>query len=336
VPEDLHLLRPPALRGSDPLGFLAAVGLIALAEEVPDVLGPLRLGWEGSRAPRALFETSAETVEQLVERATKAFERTRVEGRVIPRLDPDFPTRKVGIKGSDPMRLERPEVEQLRAEAFDHWIAGDPWLSRWVSALVAPAAVHEKGYWELTSLYAYAGQMTLRGLFDKAVSATEQVGGPRDALTAWRRLDGYQGANLDHRAVRTAEFATDGKPSDHGAPSPTWLALLATRLLPVTDDGRRARTTSWLPVRLYDGYTRRSLVWPIWERPLDAPAVRAVLALPPLNAESASREELERRLRSTAATLRGLGVRAVYGASRRTANRADGPLGPSTLLWSAV
>ncbi len=330
----MNQLRPPALRGDDPLGFLAAVGLVALAEQMPDVLGPIRLGWEGARAPKAVLESTSSSLDDLKERLDRAFDAAQANGAVLPGIGPHFPVKKMGTHGGDPMRMDEKTASSRRQRALDDYLGGERWLSRWVSAFVAPFAMHEKGFLEMTAFSAPVGQMTLRGVFDQAVSFVSRSGGPSDALTGWRRAEDYQGANLDSRAVRTAEFRTDGQPQPYGAPSPTWLALMGVRLFPITDQGRRARTTAWLPVALYRGYTRRSLVWPIWEPPLDSPAIRVLLSDPILNATARGREEVERRLRESASRLRALGVTSVFGASRRTADHGDGPLGPAVMLWT--
>lgn len=328
-----NLLRPPALRADDALSFLAAVGVVALAEQRADLLGPMRLAWEGSRMPKAVYESECRSVDELGERLRNAFESVRADGGALPGVDQAFPTKKEGSAGGDPMR-DAATIRNHRERACECWTAGERWHSRWLSALAAPAALHPKGHAELTLFYAPAGQMTLRGIFEQAIEQTARLGGPADALSGWRRTGGYQGGNLDQRAVRTAESSTDGKASAYGAPSPTWLALLGTRLLPVTDDGRRSRTTGWLPVCLYPRYTRRSLIWPAWDEPLDAAAIRAICATRALNKLASSRKELQARLRSNGAAFRGLGISAVFGASRRTADQADGPLGPAVPLWT--
>ena len=332
--EQLNLLRPPALRADDPLGFLAAVGLVALSEQLSGTLGPLALGWEGTLAPTAVCESTADSVAELGERLGRALEPLYREHRILPAVRPGFPIKKVGSKGSDPMRMQRSEVHVLRNEALERWETGDRWLSRWVSALVAPAGMHHNAV-KLTDFSAAAGQMTLRGDFEQAAHYAKSVNGPSDALTSWRRVNGYQGANLDCRAVRTAEFGTDGKPRSYGAPSPTWLALMGIRMWPIADNGVDVSTTGWLPLRLYAGYTRRSLVWPVWEHLLDAAAIRTMLASSLLNERASDRAELEGRLRRRSTSLRGLGVSAVFGSSRRTADQGDGPLGPATRLWAS-
>lgn len=331
----MTLLTPPALRGNDPLGFLAAVGLLAIAEQMPDALGPLRLGWQGSRVPQAVLETKAETIEELGDRLQHVFRQLLGSNGVIPGVPADFPLEKTGSAGSDPMRMDHARLSQLRAQALDAWTRGERWLARWLSALVAPMACNTKGFTDLTPFYAPSGQMALRGLFTGALRDIEKLGGPADALTGWRRV-GYTGANLDGSAIRSAAVATDGKPANQGAPSPTWLALTAIRMFPIVDDGATATTACWFRLALYHGYTRRTLIWPIWDELLDAPATRTILSHPALQPSASERDELEDRLENARGDeLRALGVLSIFGSSRRTRTQGDGPLGPAVCLWRA-
>jgi len=166
--------------------------------------------------------------------------------------------------------------------------------------------------------------MALRSsLFEApAAAVTKIAGGPSDALTRWRRTS-FDGANFDERAIRSGAATTDGKPANEGAPSPTWLAVMAIRLFPMTDGPRTAATAGWQRVRLYPAYTRRSLVWPAWQPPLAAAAIRTLLTHPALQlSESSGQVTYSRR---SSDQLRGLGVTAVFGASRGTRSQGDGP-----------
>jgi hypothetical protein len=331
----MTLLTPPALRGNDPLAFLAAVGLLALAEQMPDVLGALRLGWRRSRVPQAALETTACTIEELGDRLQRAFQRLIDSKGVIAGVPVEFPPEKKGSRGSDPMRMDHAQLSELRARALDAWRHGEPWLSRWLSALVAPMAWNPKGFAEVSPFYAPSGQMSLRGLFTGALRGVEELGSPCDALTGWRRVS-YTAANLEGRAIRSAAVGTDGEPANQGAPSPTWLALTAIRMFPIADDGTTASATGWLRLALYPGYTRRSLIWPIWDELLDAPATRAMLSHPALQPAVSRRDEFEEQLEWTREhELRALGIASVFGSSRRTRARGDGPLGPAVCLWTA-
>lgn len=321
----------PGLRGDDPLGFLAAVGLLSLSEqrELPE----LRLGWQGGRAPVATIEGAVRSLEELGRELRAVFDRLRERDAVIPGVPSDLPRKKVGTK--DPMRMSRTEMRELFMKADAVWLEErNPWMARWLIALAAQAAskATERADVELTPFYAPTGQMAMRtSIFEKTMAAVEMIGGPGDALTGWRRAP-YDGANFDERAKRDAGVTTSGEPDNRGAPSATWLAAMGMRFFPMTDDGRGTATVGWQRVRLYPGYTTRSLVWPIWQPPLDPAAVRALLAHPALRLEVApGKDPVPARPDELAAA----GVTHLFGSSRRTLQQGDGPLGPARLIWSA-
>lgn len=324
----------PALRGDDALGFLAAVGLVSLSEqgEIP----PLRLAWTTSAAPVAFVEGDMDSIEELSDALGGVLGRLEERGAVLPGVNADFPSRKKG-SGPDPMRMPVANMAAIYGDvaALRHDGHGsEGWTARWLLALCGQMAVDAKGV-ALTSFYAPTGQMSLRAsLFEKTMKAVRDVAGPEDALIGWRRTDPklkYDGANFDERAKRDAGVTTWGEAANQGAPSPTWLATMGLRFFPVTDDGAKATTVGWQRVRLYPGYTHRSLIWPIWGPALDPPAIRTLLAHPAL-------EVIENRgdvkmVRSRG--LEALGVTGVFGSSRRTLSQGDGPLGPALCIWSS-
>jgi len=319
----------PGLRGNDALGFLAAVGLLSLSEqgELPE----LRLGWGRGASPTGIIEGDVDSVEELSEQLRAAFTRVRETDVVIPGVPSEIPKRKLG-SGKDPMRMSREQMQELYRQIDALWIEGNPWPARWIAALAAQAAVDDERRVALTPFYAPTGQMAMRtSIFEKTMVAVEKVGGPGDALTGWRRL-AYDGANFDERARRDAGVTTSGKATNQGAPSPTWLAAMGLRFFPMTDDGRRTATVGWQRVRLYPRpYTTRSLIWPIWAEALDPVAVRTLLTHPAM----VVRQSEGRITPAKPRELRALGVTHVFGASRRTLEQGDSPLGPARLLWSA-
>lgn len=331
------MIELPALRGDDPLGFLAAIGLLSLSEqrELPE----LRLAWGGGRAPVAVVEGGVRSLKELGGELRGAFDRLRERDAVIPGAPSDLPPKKTGARGSDPMRMGRSELRALYARAETAWLDDrNPSEAQWLISLTAHATLKDPNdkkkepYVELTPFYAPTGQMTMRAsIFEKTMAAVDKVGGPADALTGWRRTP-YDGANFDERAKRDAGATTSGQPDNRGAPSPTWLAAMAMRLFPMTDDGRVTATVGWQRVRLYPGYTTRSLIWPIWRPFLDPVAVRTLLAHPAMRLQVSSRND---PVPARPLELRALGVAYLFGASRRTLTQGDGPLGPARLLWAA-
>lgn len=321
------MIELPGLRGDDPLGFLAGVGLVALSEQ--DFLPRLRLAWNESTRI-AMVEGAVDARAQLEEALTAAFKRVGEGDGVLPLADPELPPRKQG-SGSDPMRMGMERMALRFADAGRRELTeSDPWTGRWLLALAGQTVTREKGDVTLTPFYAPTGQMAMRpSLFELVAAGVESVGGPADALTRWRRTPAFKGANFDERAVRDAATSSKGEPSNLGAPSPTWLAVMGMRMFPIAERGAEARAVAWQRVRLLPGYSRRSLVWPLWSQPLDAPAVRVLLSSSALEV-TAGGDHVQLREKHR---LRGLGVFAVYGSSRRTLSQGDGPLGPAVPLW---
>lgn len=328
----MNTIDAPALRGDDSLGFLAAVGLLALSDqgEIPQ----LELAWRGRYSPTAVLR-SAElaSIDALGEALRGTFERLRATKGVIPGLPPDFPVPSYGA-GQDPMRMPQPAMAALfrsaRSAEFDH---GNRWQGRWLVALAGQATIKDpkREDVQLTPFNAPTGQMKLRtSIFEKTMEAVERIAGPADALTGWRRV-AYDGANFDERAKRDAAMTTSGDANNLGAPSPTWLAAMAIRFFPLADDGRKVWTVGWRQLELYPGYTRRTFTWPLWTPFLDPAGLRALLSHPALVVEPGSAPFTVRVPRS--AELNALGVVGLYGASRRTLSQGDGPLGPTRRLW---
>lgn len=322
----------PALRGDDALGFLAAIGLMSLAEQGEIPL--LRLAWTTSAAPVALVEGDVGSVEELSDALGGVLERLEERGAVLPGVKAEFPLRKKGT-GSDPMRMPVDDMAAIYGDivALQHDGHGsERWAARWLLALCGQAAMDAKGV-ALTRFYAPTGQMSLRGsLFEKTMESVQEVGGPADALTGWKRTDPkhkYDGANFDERAKRDAGVTTWGDAANQGAPSPTWLATMGIHLFPVVDDGVEVASVGWQRVRLYPGYTRRSLIWPIWAQALDPAAVRMLLAHPTLEVRG-NRSDVKMVRPSS---LEALGITSVFGSSRRTLSQGDGPLGPALRIW---
>lgn len=324
------MIELPALRGDDALGFLAGLGILALSAQ--GQLPSLRLGWTATSTPAAVVDGDVSSREELERWLDDAFSRLRDEGRAVPDVDPSFPVQDPEST-TDAMRMS-PEamVEHVRAAA-DAWLDGsNPWPARWILALAAQRTVNDakRGDVALTPFYAPAGRMTLRGsLWDKTVHAVETVAGPEDALTGWRRTS-YDGANFDRRAKRDAAVTTWGQSANQGAPSPTWLAVMAIRFFSLVERSDGVRAVGWQRVRLYPGYTRRSLIWPVWTPSLDEAAVRTLLAHPALVLQRGQSNDWRPQGEGD---LAGLGVSAVFGSSRATLSQGDGPLGPAVRLW---
>ncbi|WP_067134189.1 type I-G CRISPR-associated protein, Cas3-extension family [Streptomyces yokosukanensis] len=317
-----HALELPALASNSPLGFLAALGIIQLTTPILDQ--PARLSWRGPDAPAVLHTHQPLTHQNLAD--------------LLHTQLPDDPAKEPlplvpGILSlprtgpSDALRMPiDTALHHLRSHAQAEREHNTP-TAHWFAALVNQLSItpteknpgkarHPHGkqpalYTSSTPLFGRGGQMTLANNWIKA--AEECRKDPTHlhaALTAWRRVDGYAGANLDHHSTGDAHMVSQGKPTQQGVPGATWLALHGFATFRLTGDSAYAQTTSW------DRTTPNgALTWPIWQPPLTTTSITTLLEHPLVRTPSAD-----------PAKLHNLGVTAIYTAPRTRLPQADGPL----------
>jgi hypothetical protein len=319
VPVDL-----PALDGRDPLGFLAALGLLHL---ITNDCGPdTRLAFSDTTATAALHSRLA-SLDDIAQTLARIAGRAHPDG-AIPDLDPAFPlakprrTRDPGQPKTDerdPMRVPRDRYRDALADPVR--ALGHEEATTWLPALVTDLAVDNAGRAALTPFNAPSGQQSLRTFFDKPLAAVRrEPSWLTEALAGWRRVDGYTGEYLDHRVLRSAADHPSGASVEAGVPGATWLATMALPLLRLTGDGQHVRAALW-----HRAGRRSLMVWPLWRQPLDLPAVRVLLehpALRPTDQRTVAREPLT-----------PLGVFDVCGAERQpiAGRNSAGVLAPTTI-----
>jgi hypothetical protein len=315
-----NTLELPALDGRDALGFLAALGVLRILTDEARV--DARLSFDETSA-RALLHSPFRSVEEVVDALVEVIGTIPDDG-VIPGVPASFPLGKAGVE-SDPMRVPRDQLRQTARKLTDG--RPEPALDRWIAAVVTDLAVDAKGRVGLTPFTAPAGQQSLRSFFTKPL---EEVGRKpatliREALTGWRRVDGYTGEYLDHRVLRSAADHPSGKSVEAGVPGATWLAIMALPLLRLTGNGNSVQATLWHSIA---GRRQPVMAWPIWRQPLDTTGVLTLLEHPDL------------RPRATADGITvsqvgwpALGVFAVAGAARQLieGRKSAGVLAPISI-----
>ena len=299
-----HRLLLPALDGRDHLGFLAALGVLRLLTEHTDA--DVRLSFDETTAT-AILHGPYRTCEEVAEQLTTIVKTTMDSGSVIPGVPAEFPDRKSGTKGSDPMRVLRDEYPKLVAKARAH---GEEAV-RWLSCLLTDLAHDERGRVALTPYSAPSGQQTVRSFFATPIELVGKT--PTyllDALTRWQRVPGVTGEYLDHRVkYDAADHPRGATGGERGVPGATWLAIMVLPLLRLSGDGTTACATLW---RSLPGRRQRIMVWPLWRQPLDLAGIVALIEHPALIPRVEDGRVAVSRRASTA-----LGVIAVSGAARR-------------------
>lgn len=315
----------PALDGREPLGFLAACGVLRL------------LSSDGGQAPRLSFDPvrgsarlhlrldaahGGDPLDGVVQRLHRVA--TGIGPRaLLPGGAPGFPgPAHKGAPRNDGMRTPREQfrhtVEAWRAEMVE---AADVWAP----ALVTDQLIDDKGCVVISPFAAPSGQQTFATMFDKSLRMVQ-----RDerlviqALTAWRRIDGVTGEYLDHHVLRSGADRSDGESVEIGVPGATWLALMALPLLPVWSDGAAALAGGWQRV----GRGRRAMSWPLWSDAVDVFGLQVLIAHPSLRLRFEQDEWV-----CDASAMAGLSVFRVCAAARREipSRTFAGVLAPITL-----
>lgn len=260
-----HTVELPALDGRKPLGFLAALGVVALIPEA-------RLSFHTETATATLHshlpdcDTIAEALADIVAGIP--------DNATLPDTPSAFPIYRTGTKGSDPMRMPR---NQYRAYATQH-----PDTHTWLAATVTDLAIDSKKHIsQLTHLMAPGNLQSVSSFFSYPLAAVRK--NPEylhQALTAWQRIEGITGESLDHHVNSSAADHPTGESTNTGVPGATWLATQALALFRVTSTKPGTRhTTAW---HYHQPTKTPYLIWPLWRQPLSATTIPTLLEHPTL------------------------------------------------------
>lgn len=335
-------LRLVALRSDDTLGFLAALGVVELLRASGD--GSVKLGWEGISGC-AVLEVNLDSVEQLADELLGIARGLRDTGRLTPATDPQLVPRALSTADRraadkvalDPLkmavRVAIARFQQVHAAEQDGPDSADAW---WMTGLVnqlAAANPRESDVRKLTPLYAASGQMTVHQLLREALDdVLRRPGRVLEALAGWRREPGT-GANLDERALVDAVAGPAGAAQNRAVLGASWLALQAIPWFTQVGDGKQGDAVLWTR-----GPGGSWLTWPVWDTPLDVPAMRTLFRHPLARHVPPPARDAEPAWSVTAThrqQARTLGVAGVLRAGRRTLSKSAGPLRAPEVVWRA-
>jgi len=254
----------PALDAADPLGFLAALGVLRVVSRHDE---EARLRWVHDGTWSAALSTSAPL--ELVEVLFAEIERWR---RGHPAVE--------FAVGAD-RKIQDLKHPPADFRALMLRFATEPEAAEFIAAYATGVAIDGSGQTKPTSLHFTAGQQRfMDAILDLRAGVTRDdlaeglngpwTGrvGPKD--TRWRA------ASERSRALMSFDPGKEKSATVAGA---AWLAFQAMPLLPVVPVGRVAVTT---------GFTgrgkREQFTWPVWSVPLTECEVRVLLSLPDLEA----------------------------------------------------
>ncbi len=298
----------PGLSGANPVGFLAALGVL---DVVTRAGLPARLNWTDALVPLAVLE-GVRDLEELVALVRK--DRAGWADSLVLRWPEEQPLPDVKPSPDELHRWMR-EVEAAARP-------GDRRDADLLAALLAEGAEAGKGDAKPTALHFTAGRqlfLVMVRTLQKEVSDDDV----REALAGpWRYRSALPSLGWDNSrgeriyALRGADPAGEKR---LGVPGADWLAFLGLTFLPVAAAGTALRTTR-CEGRWKDG----ALSWPLWGAFLTPVVVRSLLLQPRLDL-----------LSPTEAARQGLlGVRRA--PIRRSDQGGYGSFGPSTFVVDAT
>jgi len=251
----------PALESTNPLGFLAALGVLDVLHRSGRTA---TLRWTDELVPHAVV--TGASLDEVIELVLADLEGWR--SSVV-----------LAWPENDPLHDVKPGPDQLRAWARSVWSGEDAASADLFCALVAEGALDGSGKAKPTHLHFTAGQQKFLGMLRKLASEV----GPNDVREAlagpWRHASELPSLSWDSRGERV--FALRGfdpsKEKRMGIPGADWLAFLGLRFFPVANSKGSLVTTA-----CDRGWKRSRLRWPVWAVPLSAPVVLSLLCDPGL------------------------------------------------------
>ena len=304
--------RLAGLEGTNPLGFLAALGLQMAFES--ESRQP-RLRWSGDITPRALVDDDL-SVDQLAEEALRACRAWAAS----PALTPVNPDGKA-LKKGDQLKFSPGDIRVY----LQLGEAGGPGATL-PAALVAEGSLDKQGVAKPSDLYFTAGQQKLLKMARETlegVTHDDLVSGLRGPWSYDSKLPSLMWDVADDRVYALRGYDPTGSGEKKlSNPGPEALAILGLSLHPVFA-GRERTLTQGCSGSWKNGWYS----WPLWRRPASRHVVRSLLAHAYDHSDDADRE----RRRSW---FRSWGVGAVLKSPiRRSSQGGYGTFGPPEVVW---
>jgi len=274
------------LDGSNPLGFLAALGVLnVLADRAGGDPGP-RLAWRDGGSWRPVVITAGEWTRLSLVRAV-------AEDLAAWKQEP-----ALALEYGDGERDLKPPPEEFRA--FLERLVGAASLANrrsidLASAFATDVAVDSNGNTKPTALHFTAGKQKFLAQVLGLAEGVEDADLAEALFGPWSYSRPLPVLKWD--ATTTRDYALRaGDPSKEkvlGVPGADWLAFRGLSFIQVVPRGHHVATTG-----CFGGWNEGDFRWPLWSVPLSREVVRSVLRL-----DAASLSEAHRRARGICAVL---------------------------------
>ncbi len=281
----MNHLELPGLRGQNTLGFLAALGVLVLANEAG--LEP-KLSWTDDINQSAVL-VCGKTLDELSTVLLRQLE-VVASGALL--------TGEIGQKQTDVKLFPNNQRDSdLRKWTEELRISGTRLERRLLGALVAEGAVDGKGAAKPSHLHFAAGQQQFLDIARDVLAAVKADPSRLEEamIGPWRSDADVK--NFSWASGTERIFAVRGfKPSSEkrlGIPGADALAFVGLSMLPVVEANGSLRTTG-----CDRGWKSSAFSWSLWSEPLGIRVVQSVLAMPSPKGADAKQRGITDVLRS--------------------------------------
>lgn len=267
----MSTLELPGLAGTNPLGFLAALGLLDVLTR-HEGREPATLRWTDSLQAHAVVSGTG-SVEALVELVDSDL----MLWRGSPLLN--WGTEGVPLDDVKPSREDAHNwAEDLYGRLADEGRSGaDLWCS-----LLAEGAFAQNGRdSKPTHLHFTAGQQQFLRTVRELARSVDRERVSEAVIGPWRYDSELHNLRWDVRGERLYAISARNPSSDppRSIPGANWLGFLGLKFFPVAASNGTLRTTACAQQWKSGG----SMTWPLWEPPLRAAVISSMLGTLPLS-----------------------------------------------------
>lgn len=316
----------PKLEGTNPLGFLAALGVMSCLDRAGRAT---TLRWTEGLVPTAVVSGAA-GIDELVALVDRDRQWWAAESVTL------------GWRDLEDLKLAPSQLREWAKAIRDAWRSdsGNRWrrddAELWC-ALVAEGAIAQKGDAKPTHLYFTAGQQRFLDMARRLASAVD-VERVREAIEGPWRFDSDLpsfGWNASGDRPYALGSSDPSKAARLGIPGADWLAFLGLKFLPVAAgapgrSGRRPLRTTGCD----DDWKAGTFRWPLWLPPATPRAVAGLIGdMDVVGSESSAARRGRTRRRRTPRVMAERGVSVVLESPiRRTDQGGYGSFGAPTAI----
>ena len=247
------------LEGTNPLGFLAALGVqVAFAAKSTQP----KLWWSDDVIPHAVTDY---TVDCIVEQVMDVLPSWKESPAINPTLRDNSPMPK-----GDELKISSDNIRRYLDQARQGQIAGDLGLS-----LVAEGSVDKQGVAKPSDLYFTAGQQKFLASIRQIMGGVSDTDVRSGLLGSWKYSSNLPSLGWDVTDDRTYALSSCNPSSEKKLtnPGPEALAILG-----LSTHNVFARSSRTMTLGCSGTWKKSKYTWPIWNRPASPYSVKSLLA----------------------------------------------------------